>query len=464
MAAIDLVYPALEEDKRKLAEPAQPQTQAAGAAQSGQERRSRNGLALVYEVIEVVEDEDSAPPLSVFYPPSSHPKPAQARPQCFARKSSLGYCPRHSSVLDKTTVNDLLTWLSWVETWASEAGEGGEVEELHERLQSQLQHYTEPSPAIVGMTAYAGVGPLLPLGSAREFLSLWFAKTDRMDSSAEDVGVKGGGWERKDRSSTAGTENCLFGLRHRSVLHCPPPAYDIRFPEELSPSQTAYRPVSTGSATSLPNVSAPAIVGSTKFPFKHRANVLDRVAVMVPSGWDSWGKIDVLRDGSDTALVEKGWKVRLSQSSCRLFFPPSRLTSPPPQSRQPYNQNFLSRQLDRLMKRPQPGPHQSFRHAASATSSSNVPFAANPGAGGFNNTAVGPMGGAAEDFSLPGVEKVMQEMEGQIGEGDDGKEGELKDKFARLGRRDGKAALGTPAPAMPNEALQSHADRTETSS
>ncbi|ODN82653.1 hypothetical protein L202_00950 [Cryptococcus amylolentus CBS 6039] len=266
MAAIDLVYPALEEDKRKLAEPAQPQTQAAGAAQSGQERRSRNGLALVYEVIEVVEDEDSAPPLSVFYPPSSHPKPAQARPQCFARKSSLGYCPRHSSVLDKTTVNDLLTWLSWVETWASEAGEGGEVEELHERLQSQLQHYTEPSPAIVGMTAYAGVGPLLPLGSAREFLSLWFAKTDRMDSSAEDVGVK----------------DCI-------------------------------RPVSTGSATSLPNVSAPAIVGSTKFPFNHRANVLDRVAVMVPSGWDSWGKIDVLRDGSDTALVEKGWKVRLSQ-------------------------------------------------------------------------------------------------------------------------------------------------------
>ncbi|ODN82657.1 hypothetical protein L202_00954 [Cryptococcus amylolentus CBS 6039] len=41
----------------------------------------------------------------------------------------------------------------------------------------------------------------------------------------------------------------------------------------------------------------------------------------------------------------------------------------------------------------------------------------------------------------------MQEMEGQIGEG------ELKDRFARPGRKDGKAAPGTPAPAMPNKAL-----------
>ncbi|ODO10358.1 hypothetical protein I350_00953 [Cryptococcus amylolentus CBS 6273] len=336
MAAIDLVYPALEEDKRKLAEPAQPQTQAAGAAQSGQERRSRNGLALVYEVIEVVEDEDSAPPLSVFYPPSSHPKPAQARPQCFARKSSLGYCPRHSSVLDKTTVNDLLTWLSWVETWASEAGEGGEVEELHERLQSHLQHYTEPSPAIVGTTTYAVVGPLLPLDSVTSTRSsvipivVVCTKADLMDNAAEDLG-------------------------------------------------TVYRPVSTGSATSLPNVSAPAIVGSTKFPFNHRANVLDRVAVMVPSGWDSWGKIDVLRDGSDTALVEKGWKVRLSQYIAKSAgaSPLLRVSSPAISANlttvtEP-SQNFLSRLLDLLMRDPNPDSRQCFRHAASATSSSNVP-------------------------------------------------------------------------------------------
>ncbi|ODN82652.1 hypothetical protein L202_00949 [Cryptococcus amylolentus CBS 6039] len=44
-------------------------------------------------------------------------------------------------------------------------------------------------------------------------------------------------------------------------------------------------------------------------------------------------------------------------------------------------------------------------------------------------------------------------MEGRIGEGDDGKEEESKDKSARLGRKNGKAAPGAPAPAMPKEVL-----------
>ncbi|ODN73082.1 hypothetical protein L202_08476 [Cryptococcus amylolentus CBS 6039] len=65
--------------------------------------------------------------------------------------------------------------------------------------------------------------------------------------------------------------------------------------------------------TSPNTVSAPAIVGSTKVPFNHRANVLDRDAVMVPSGWDSWGKINVLRDGFDPAQVEKNRKVSLGR-------------------------------------------------------------------------------------------------------------------------------------------------------
>ncbi|ODN89158.1 hypothetical protein L198_06478 [Cryptococcus wingfieldii CBS 7118] len=61
--------------------------------------------------------------------------------------------------------------------------------------------------------------------------------------------------------------------------------------------------------------------------------------------------------------------------------------SPPPQSHanlttvtEP-SQNILSRQLDLLMKDPNRDPRQSFRHAASATSSSNVPSATNPSAG-----------------------------------------------------------------------------------
>lgn len=40
-----------------------------------------------------------------------------------------------------------------------------------------------------------------------------------------------------------------------------------------------------------------AALANSRFPFPHRANVLDREAVVVPTGWDSWGKIKVLREG-----------------------------------------------------------------------------------------------------------------------------------------------------------------------
>ncbi|TYJ51346.1 hypothetical protein B9479_008082 [Cryptococcus floricola] len=328
------------------------------------------GLALGYEVIEVGEDEESAPALSVFYPPS-HPSLLRLGPSALPAKS-LSVDTAVVIVLDWTKpqsmLRELFTWLACVETWASEAGERGEVEELHERLQSHLQHCTEPSPAIV--------------------------------------------------------------------------AYDIRSPEELSPPQTVYRPASTESATNLPKH---RIGTRHRRLYHHRAEVLDRDAVMVPSGWDSWGKTGkIMRDGFDPALVEKGWKINLSRYIAKSVGASSLLASPPPQS--PANlttvsepsQNFLFRQFDLLMKAPNRDSRQSFRHAASATSSSNVPSATNPGAGGFDNTAVGHMGGAAEGFSLPGVEKVMQEMEGELRE-------------AR--EEDGKAAPGTPAPAMPNEAL-----------
>jgi dynein light intermediate chain 1, cytosolic len=41
-------------------------------------------------------------------------------------------------------------------------------------------------------------------------------------------------------------------------------------------------------------------------------NVIDRDHVFVPSGWDSWGKIRVLRDGFDVEGVCEGWSVDLA--------------------------------------------------------------------------------------------------------------------------------------------------------
>jgi dynein light intermediate chain 1 len=43
-----------------------------------------------------------------------------------------------------------------------------------------------------------------------------------------------------------------------------------------------------------------------------KPNVIDRDTVFVPSGWDSWGKIRVLRDGFDVEGVCTGWSVDLA--------------------------------------------------------------------------------------------------------------------------------------------------------
>ena len=43
-------------------------------------------------------------------------------------------------------------------------------------------------------------------------------------------------------------------------------------------------------------------------PFKRRAQVVERDQVMVPAGWDSIGKIKVLRNGFDCEGVSSGWE------------------------------------------------------------------------------------------------------------------------------------------------------------
>jgi dynein light intermediate chain 1 len=85
-------------------------------------------------------------------------------------------------------------------------------------------------------------------------------------------------------------------------------------------------------------------------------------------------------------------------------------------------QSFLTRQLDLLQKDTTKDPRQSFRILPSSTSTNTT----NATTGGV----VGPMGNTGLGLNLPGVEKAMLEMEGNGLTGE-----ELKEKFARLGRR-----------------------------
>lgn len=44
------------------------------------------------------------------------------------------------------------------------------------------------------------------------------------------------------------------------------------------------------------------------FPFTHKPNTLDRDRIVVPAGWDSWGKISVMREGFDARLWGEAWE------------------------------------------------------------------------------------------------------------------------------------------------------------
>lgn len=73
--------------------------------------------------------------------------------------------------------------------------------------------------------------------------------------------------------------------------------------------QSSHTPAQTDRT---PGSTAPAIVASSsRYPFPYRANAVDREQICIPSGWDSFGKIRVLRDGFDCAATARGWQLDL---------------------------------------------------------------------------------------------------------------------------------------------------------
>ena len=241
------------------------------------------------------------------------------------------------------------------------------------QVQSHLQHYSEPIPYIIGGTAspsttpamqniasaYGG-GPLLPLGPGTLTLNrsvgdpspLSLLPADRpgvQERRADHSGVHASrldGYCRRrigDESRLGGTHGLgtTSDPNHLPQLYVcfasdsqptPSPSRDSVIYTEMTPTidgAALFYTASTQPQTYTllrtyllhrlytpppplnPSTDAPPQPTSSRFPFPRRANVLDRDAVMVPSGWDSWGKINVLRDGFDPARVGRAWEVSL---------------------------------------------------------------------------------------------------------------------------------------------------------
>lgn len=54
------------------------------------------------------------------------------------------------------------------------------------------------------------------------------------------------------------------------------------------------------------------------FPFQHKPNTLDRDHIVIPAGWDSWGKIAVLRDGFDAKAWGEAWERDFDSSDAEI--------------------------------------------------------------------------------------------------------------------------------------------------
>jgi dynein light intermediate chain 1, cytosolic len=50
------------------------------------------------------------------------------------------------------------------------------------------------------------------------------------------------------------------------------------------------------------------------FPFAHKPNTLDRDRIVVPAGWDSWGKIEVMRE-FDPRMWGDAWERDLDEDT-----------------------------------------------------------------------------------------------------------------------------------------------------
>ncbi|CUA69359.1 Cytoplasmic dynein 1 light intermediate chain 2 [Rhizoctonia solani] len=369
-------------------------------------------------------DEDTLARLSVYTVPSSAPAHLSLLPHFLPPKTSLTNS-LVMIVLDWTKpwsfVDQLETWMEWVNTWVK--GDGArdlEVarEEGRERLQAHLQHYTEPANPGDSTTAPVATSSLsstllLPLGPGTMTNNLAglpivvvCTKADQIDGTEDTVGLgmvkgKGGEWEER-------TDGIMQVLRTVCLKYGAALFYTTTQPAVLSVLRSYVlhflfmAPFVQPGETAIPH--------KNPFPFNARPNTLDRDRIVVPAGWDSWGKIGVLRDGFDAQRWGEAWDKDLEEGvvggggGAREMYRvlvggdegPKRPPLPALITTEP-DQAFLSKHYEALQKDPNRDPRAQFRPDPATT----------PAAGAG---VVGPMGSSS--FSLPSVEKAMMDMDG----------------------------------------------------
>ncbi|KZT42981.1 hypothetical protein SISSUDRAFT_979151 [Sistotremastrum suecicum HHB10207 ss-3] len=394
--------------------------------QHGNTEEHVHDFALGYQWTDVRDDaeEDTLARLSVFTVPSSSPPYLSLIPRFLPPKSSL---PNTVAivVLDWTRpwtfLEQLLVWLQWLERWAS--GDNSREldilkEETRERLQSYLQHYNATSLDQTSPLPHTSVNTLLPLesdvfthNSSGIPIIIACTKADLIDDDSDLVGggnnimVKGKSEQWEER-----TDGVMQVLRTICMKYGAALFYTTQQPTTLSELRHYALHLLFMQPTSATSEGA---LGRNPFPQSHKPNTLDRDRIFVPAGWDSWGKIQILRDNFEYKVWSEAWE--------REIDPEKQNESPGPGAKQLFEtliggnqgprkasltplvlpvpeQNFLSKNWDENSKKPDRDPRTSFRNLQD-----NMGTATHAG-------IVGPLGSSS--FSLPTVERALSEMEG----------------------------------------------------
>ncbi|KAG6850638.1 hypothetical protein H0H93_010830 [Arthromyces matolae] len=284
-------------------------------------------------------------------------------------------------------------------------------------VQSHLQHYSEPTTDELPANSTLS-GTVLPLGqgilthnSAGIPIIVTCTKADLIDDDSDMaagasgmgsmVKGKGGEWEER-------TDGIMQVLRTICLKYGASLFYTTTVPSTLQVLKQyalhalfippAPSPIASGTEPSAPNRNI--------FPFSHKPNTLDRDRIVVPAGWDSWGKISVMRDGFDAKSWGEAWERDLNDDHVegvgakRLYasLVPDMGTKLPPLP--PFNnptseQVFLAKHYDENAKKPDRDPRGAFRNPIDLA--------------GASAGVVGPLGSSS--FNLPNVERALSEME-----------------------------------------------------
>lgn len=422
---------------------------------------NRTDFAIGYDFADVRDDadEDTLARLSVYTVPSSLPSYTSLLPHFLPPRQ----CLPHTLViitLDWTRpwsfIEELQNWLRWIEAWTK--GDGSHEleiirEENRERLQSHIQHYTEPSadPLPPG-SAFSGTS--LPLGpgtftnnSAGVPIIVACTKADLIDegndlaAGASGMGgmVKGKGGEWEER-----TDGIMQVLRTICLKYGASLFYTTSAPGTLDilrqyALHALFMPSPPSPMTSITEPQAPI---RNIFPFHHKSNTLDRDHIIIPAGWDSWGKISVMRDGFDAKMWGEAWEKDLiddqsdSTGSTKLYaslVPDQGHKTPPlpPLNNPTPEQAFLAKNYDENAKKPDRDPRGAFRNPADFNSAAGI---------------VGPLGSSS--FSMPNVERALTELENGVGISSGS--GASPEGARRVGRTSGgRTSTGGPVARSP---------------